>query len=98
MTKSIAVECAQLKFGVRCNAVLPGLTRSDMADGFLVDFARLGLFETAEKAEAAFLAATPNGTWGLPRDIAGAIVYLAADVSRQITGTHLIVDGGFSAM
>jgi NAD(P)-dependent dehydrogenase (short-subunit alcohol dehydrogenase family) len=98
MTRSIAVECAQLKFGVRCNAVLPGLTRSDMADGFLVDFARLGLFETAEKAEAAFLAATPNGTWGLPRDIAGAIVYLAADVSRQITGTHLIVDGGFSAM
>jgi 3alpha(or 20beta)-hydroxysteroid dehydrogenase len=98
MTRSIAVECAQLKFGIRCNAVLPGLTRSEMADSFLKDFARLGLFETPEQAEAAFLAATPNGTWGLPQDIAGAMVYLAADISRHVTGTHVAVDGGFLAV
>jgi 3alpha(or 20beta)-hydroxysteroid dehydrogenase len=98
MTKSIAVECAQLSFGIRCNAVLPGLTRSDMGTGFLDDFVRLGLFETAEQSETAFLASIPNGAWGLPRDIAGAMVYLAADISRHVTGTHVIVDGGFTAI
>jgi 3alpha(or 20beta)-hydroxysteroid dehydrogenase len=98
MTKSIAAECAQLKFGIRCNAVLPGLTRTEMAEDFLVNFAKLGLFESPEQAEAAFLAATPNGTWGQPHDIAGAILYLAADISRQVTGTHVSVDGGFLAV
>ncbi|ANB77520.1 dehydrogenase [Paraburkholderia phytofirmans OLGA172] len=98
MTRAVAVECAQLKFGIRCNAILPGLTRTEMASSFLDDFAKLGLFETAEQSEAAFLATIPNGTWGLPRDIAGAMVYLAADISRHVTGTHVSVDGGYLAL
>jgi len=98
LTRSIAVECAQLKLGIRCNSVLPGLTQSDMADSFLKNFASLGLFETVAQSEAAFLASVPNGKWGYPQDIAGAIIYLAADVSRHMTGAQMVVDGGFAAV
>lgn len=98
LTRSIAVECAQLKLGIRCNSVLPGLTQSDMADSFLKNFASLGLFETVAQSEAAFLASVPNGKWGYPQDIAGAIVYLAAGVSRHMTGAQIVVDGGFAAV
>eukprot|EP01051_Picozoa_sp_SAG22_P010537 SAG22_NODE_954_length_6332_cov_4.111343_4_plen_318_part_00 len=47
---------------------------------------------------AAFAKAVPDGTMGMPSDIAGAVLYLCSDMSRYMTGQTLRVDGGMSAV
>jgi NAD(P)-dependent dehydrogenase (short-subunit alcohol dehydrogenase family) len=98
LSKSVAVECAQLKTGIRCNTVHPGITKTEMGDHFLQNFVDLGLSPSAAASEAAFLSAIPNGKWGEPRDLASAAVYLASEASRHITGSEIVVDGGFCAI
>jgi 3-oxoacyl-[acyl-carrier protein] reductase len=67
---------------VRVNAVAPGLVKTD--------FARV-LWEEAEEAVAAGL---PLRRLGVPDDIAGAVLFLASDLARWVTGQVLAVDGG----
>lgn len=97
MTKDIAIECSQLGYGIRCNSVHPGVVRTEMADAFFEQHKSLGLADTVEGVEAAFLAAHPIGRLGTPRDVANAVRFLASDASAWITGTELSVDGGWSA-
>jgi NAD(P)-dependent dehydrogenase (short-subunit alcohol dehydrogenase family) len=97
MSKSIAVECGRLKQGVRCNSIHPGLIKTELSDQWLTKFVDLGLVESEEAARAAFVAGVPLGHDGLPRDIAAGALYLASDASRYVTGTELIIDGGYTA-
>ena len=83
MTRSIATSHARL--GVRCNAVLPGLTGSQAALNHLPP--RL-LEIVGEETLTPYL--------GAPMDIAQAVVFLSSDESRYITGHCLVVDGGTS--
>jgi NAD(P)-dependent dehydrogenase (short-subunit alcohol dehydrogenase family) len=97
LTKSVATECAQLKTGIRCNSVHPGLIDTAMGRHFLQNFADLGLVPDTAASETAFLSAIPMGEWGKPRDIAQAVLFLASDASRYMTGSEVIVDGGYYA-
>lgn len=83
MTKVFAKECAQ--FGIRCNALLPGLTDTRFASALtkneaILNFAlqRIPLKRVAE-----------------PSEMAGAVLYLASEASSYTTGVALNVDGGF---
>lgn len=84
MTRSIATSHG--KRGIRCNAVLPGLTGSQAALGNLPP--RLIEIVTEE---------TLTPYLGAPEDIAHAVAFLASDESRYITGQCFVVDGGTSA-
>ncbi|MGQ0619600.1 MAG: glucose 1-dehydrogenase [Panacagrimonas sp.] len=95
LTKSVAVECAQLKIGVRCNSIHPGLIQTAMGQHFLQNFVDLKLVPDVATAEAGFMASIPMGSWGAPRDIAAGALYLASDASRYMTGSELVIDGGF---
>jgi len=97
LTKSAAVECAQLKTGVRVNSIHPGVIETQMASDFLQHFVDLKIAPDYKSAEAAFQTATPAGRFGVPRDIAGAALFLASDASQFMTGSELVIDGGFSA-
>lgn len=97
LTKAAAVECAQLGTGIRVNAVYPGIVRTEMGDNFIKDIVALGLLPDQASAEAAFKAGHPLG-FGVPSDVACAVLYLAADAARWLTGTELVLDGGYSAM
>lgn len=46
---------------------------------------------------ATFLAKTPLGRWGLPSEIAAAALYLCSDAAGLMTGTDLVIDGGWTA-
>jgi 3alpha(or 20beta)-hydroxysteroid dehydrogenase len=97
LTKTVAVECAQLRTGIRCNSIHPSVVESAMGDHFLQNFVDLGLTPDLATTEAAFLAQVPMGEWARPSDVANAALFLASDAARFITGTELAVDGGFTA-
>ena len=74
--------------GVRVNAIRPGF--------FPTEWNRKN-FITPER-EQAILNHTPMYRFGEPEELIGAVVYLASDASSFVTGSELVVDGGFSAM
>ncbi|WP_263863960.1 SDR family oxidoreductase [Pseudomonas sp. PDM03] len=83
MTKVFAKECAQ--FGIRCKALLPGLTDTRFASALVKNDA---ILKTA-------LAQIPLKRVADPSEMAGAVLYLASDASSYTTGVSLNVDGGF---
>ena len=97
MSKAAAVECAQLGTGIRVNSVHPAIVRTEMGDNFIKHAVDLGLVPDVATAEAAFAAGHLLG-FGRPPDVASAVLYLASDAARWITGTELVVDGGYTAV
>jgi NAD(P)-dependent dehydrogenase (short-subunit alcohol dehydrogenase family) len=83
MTKVFAKECAQ--FGIRCNALLPGLTDTKFASALTKNDAILNLA----------LQRIPLKRVAAPSEMAGTVLYLASDASSYTTGVALNVDGGF---
>ena len=96
LTKAAALDYAPFK--VRVNALCPGSVRDDpVFDGrMLAEIAR-SLDVAVDEHEEIFIQAQPMNALIEPDDVAGAALYLAGDDSRQVTGTTLAVDGGFSA-
>ena len=89
LTKTMAAEWSE--FGVRVNAVAPGPTATPMNAAFRSDPA------TADQV-AAVKASVPLGRYGLPDEIAQAVVFLAGAASNFVTGHTLFVDGGWSVV
>lgn len=86
LVRSLAVEIARDK--VRVNCVAPGVVETAMWE----QTKRALTGEQAHEIEAKH----PLGL-GAPEDVANAVAFLLADTSRWITGTTLVVDGGFTA-
>ena len=97
LTKASAVECAQLKLGVRVNSIHPGVIWTKMGEQFLDHVVAQKLAPDRASAETAFKERTPIGWFGEVGDIAAAALYLASDASKYVTGAELVVDGGLSA-
>jgi len=94
MTKVAAMEAGKLGYGVRVNCIFPGLVPTAMGAGLANDVAELGLFASPEAAVGAVVELTPAGRLGAVDDMADAVVFLASDASRFVTGAGLPVDGG----
>ena len=94
LTRVAAMESGKLGYGVRVNCIYPGLVPTAMGAGLANDVAQLGLFESPEAAVAAVIGLTPAGRLGEVTDIADAVVFLASDEAKFITGIGLPVDGG----
>ena len=97
MSKAAAVECAQLGTGIRVNSVHPAVVDTQMGTAFVQDFVDLKIVPDYATAEAAIKAAHPMGRFGEPADVACAVIYLASPASKWVTGSELVVDGGYSA-
>jgi 3(or 17)beta-hydroxysteroid dehydrogenase len=92
LSKSIALHCARQGYGIRCNSVHPTFIDTPMVQGM---FASLGGPAAAREKLGRQI---PLGRIGEPDDVAHAIVYLASDESKLMTGSELVLDGGLSAM
>ena len=85
LTKSIAIDYAA--DGIRCNAVCPGITDTPMLREHMVNDALL-----KERLQR-----VPGGRILSPLDIARTVAYLSCDDSNGVTGTSILVDGGYLA-
>jgi len=94
LTRVSAMEAGKLGYGVRVNCVYPGLVPTEMGIKLAVDLTNVGLFESTDAAIAAVVEQTPLGRLGEATDMADAVVFLASDAARFITGVGLPVDGG----
>ncbi|MEE4453596.1 SDR family NAD(P)-dependent oxidoreductase [Novosphingobium resinovorum] len=86
-TKATALECAALGNKVRANSIHPGHIDTPLTAGAHAD----------PQVARQLLADVPIGRIGHPNEIADAVVFLASDASRYMTGSELIVDGGSTA-
>jgi len=94
LTRVAAMESGKLGYGVRVNCVYPGLVPTEMGAQLAQDMVTLGLWPSTEACVGDVIGLTPLGRLGEVADMADAVVFLASDGARFITGTGLPVDGG----
>jgi NAD(P)-dependent dehydrogenase (short-subunit alcohol dehydrogenase family) len=85
MTRAMALELAPEK--ITCNGISPGPFATEM---------NRALIESPE-ATAQFLASTPLGRWGRVEEVGQLAVYLCSEEAGFITGTDILIDGGWCA-
>lgn len=90
MTKTDALLYAA--DGIRVNSVHPGFIWTPMVENHLK-----GSNQNTEEGRAAVAALHPLGHMGEPMDIAYGLLYLASDESNFVTGSELVIDGGYTA-
>src|SRR5271165_972851 len=88
LTKSAALHCAKTGNRIRVNSIHPGFIWTPMVQNTPGD---------AEAKHKALIALHPVGHLGEPDDIAWGVVYLASDESNFVTGSELVIDGGYTA-
>jgi NAD(P)-dependent dehydrogenase (short-subunit alcohol dehydrogenase family) len=82
LTQCMAREWGQ--YGIRVNAIAPGIIETRLSEA---------LWKNPAVGEAA-AKRTAVGFLGMPDDVAGAVLFLASDASRYITGETMVIDGG----
>lgn len=84
LTKVLAAEWA--RYGIRVNCISPGYMKTEMTNGLL------SMSEVHER----IIEDTPLGRIGNPGDLDGLILYLSSDASGFVTGSEMMVDGGYT--
>ena len=99
MSKSAAIEFAEMGYNIRVNSIHPGLIKPPMAESIYKVWAQSGNFGTQDidQIERIMVEAHPLGRHGQPDDIAKGVVFLASDDSGYMTGAELVIDGGYIA-
>ena len=85
---TMSLAAAYAAEGIRVNAVAPGWVMTELSRG-----AR----ENPER-NAMIVSRTPIGRWAEPAEIADPILFLCSDAARYVTGTVMLVDGGYSSV
>lgn len=89
-TKSVALECAAMGDGIRCNSVHPGIIATPIWGQVIP-----GSNEPMD-LDAMSAVRVPLKRKGVPEDIANAVLFLASDDSSYMTGEEMVVDGGMT--
>ncbi|MCO5730524.1 3-hydroxybutyrate dehydrogenase [Rhizobium sp. SSA_523] len=95
LTKTAALELAE--FGITVNAICPGYVLTPLVERQIPDTAReRGISEEAVKTEV-MLRLQATKEFVAIEEVAATALFLASDAARQITGTHISIDGGWTA-
>lgn len=87
LTRSVAVHCLEQDYRIRVNAIAPGARDTPMTQSALAELPtdNAGLDQVNARGQ------------GTPQDVANLVLFLASEESRQITGTHIVIDNGETA-
>ena len=96
LTKTVALECAAKGWNVRVNSIHPGFIATPMIERSVVQLAAASDVDV-ETVRNELVALHPLGHMGAAEDVAAAIVYLASEESAFMTGSELVIDGGYTA-
>jgi len=91
LSKSVALFCAKKGYDVRCNSIHPAFVNTPILDPIKQAFGEA-------EAVAKLSRQIPMNKIGDTDDVSYAILYLASDESKFMTGTEIVLDGGLSAM
>lgn len=91
LSKSVALHCAKRGYNIRSNSVHPTFIDTPILDGMTGAMSKDELKRKLAKQ-------VPLGVVGEPDDVAYAVLFLASDESKFITGSEIKIDGGISAM
>lgn len=83
LTKSVALELG--RYGVRCNAVAPGIVETPLNSHYFAD----------PQMRDAVLGNTPAGRWGQPADVVAPVLFLCSDAADFVNGATIPADGGW---
>jgi NAD(P)-dependent dehydrogenase (short-subunit alcohol dehydrogenase family) len=89
LTKSVARHCAMQGYNIRCNSVHPGYILTTQLQSWIDSN------ENPAAVMQELVSKHPIGFLGAPTDIAKGVAYLASDDARFVTGSELVIDGGF---
>jgi 3(or 17)beta-hydroxysteroid dehydrogenase len=89
LSKSVAMHCAEQKYGIRCNSVHPGGVDTAIFDPLWQMVGR-------DRGKAFLDARHPIGHIAEPREIAEVVLWLASERSSFVTGTEIVADGGLT--
>ncbi|MBL4613200.1 MAG: SDR family oxidoreductase [Emcibacter sp.] len=84
MSRSVAVHCQEQGYNIRVNSVVPGAHDTPMTQQALSQLStdEAGLDQMQDQGQ------------GKPEDVANLVLFLASDLSKQITGTEMVIDNG----
>lgn len=92
-TKSAALHCAAQNYAIRVNSVHPGFILTAMVENGIGSMPEAMQEEMRER----LIREIPlGGTMGEPLDIANGCLFLASDESKYMTGSELVIDGGYT--
>ena len=89
LTKAVAMECAARGLNIRVCSVHPGFIDTPMVGG--------AIQRSGPDRREAILKSQPTGQMGEPRDIAEGVLYLSSDSAKFVSGSGLVIDGGYLA-
>jgi NAD(P)-dependent dehydrogenase (short-subunit alcohol dehydrogenase family) len=91
MTRQLSVD--YISQGIRCDAICPGTIYSPFVDAYIERFHR----DTREQTLRELHARQPIGRMGMPEEIANLAVYLASAEAAYMSGSAVVIDGGWTA-
>lgn len=95
LTKTVALEVAQDNITV--NAICPGYVRTPLVENQIADTAKARGMSEEDVVNNVLLAAQHTKKFVLPEQVAGIALFLCTDVAENMTGSSLVVDGGWTA-
>jgi len=95
VTKTVALELAEA--GITCNAICPGYVKTPLVEDQIADTARARGISEAEVKRDVLLKAQPTRQFTSVEEIGAMAVFLASEAARNMTGSIITMDGGWTA-
>ncbi len=96
LTRAVALET--LEHGITCNAIAPGATLTPNAERQLATLMANSGKDRKTVEQEFFRSRQPSGRFVRPEDVAELIAFLCSDAAREMTGSPISIDGGWTAM